>query len=69
MVKAAEDLKRQQLEKDKERSRILSERIVALPDVDNINDKGGLPVKKINITVLQLSLRLFSTTCKDACSS
>jgi hypothetical protein len=38
MMKAAEDLKQQQLMKEQERQRILSERIVKLPNVDDIND-------------------------------
>lgn len=42
MMKAAEDLKQQQLLKEQERQRILSERIIPLPDVDNINDLGQL---------------------------
>jgi len=42
MMKAAEDLKQQQLLKEQERQRILQERIVPLPDVDNINDMAQL---------------------------
>jgi len=42
MMKAAEDLKQQQLLKEQERQRILSERIIPLPDVDSINDVGQL---------------------------
>ena len=40
MMKAAEDLKQQQLLKEQERQRILGERIVKLPDLENINDQG-----------------------------
>jgi len=42
MMKAAEDLKQQQLMKEQERQRILSERIVKLPNVDDINDTNQL---------------------------
>jgi hypothetical protein len=42
MMKAAEDLKQQQLLKEQERQRILAERIMALPDVDNINDSSRI---------------------------
>jgi len=42
MMKAAEDLKQQQLLKEQERQRILSERIIPLPDVDSMNDVGQL---------------------------
>ena len=34
MMKAAEDLKQQQLLKEQERQRILQERIIPLPDLD-----------------------------------
>ena len=40
MLKAAEDLKQQQLLKEQERQRILAERTPKLPDVDTINDQG-----------------------------
>ena len=42
MMKAAEDLKQQQLLKEQERQRILAERIMALPNVDDINDSGTI---------------------------
>lgn len=42
MQKAAEDLKEQQLKKEQERQRILQERIIALPDVDSINNQAEL---------------------------
>jgi len=42
MMKAAEDLKQQQLLKEQERQRILAERIMALPNVDDINDSDKL---------------------------
>lgn len=42
MLKAAEDLKQQQLLKEQERQKILKERIVALPDVDSINNQNEL---------------------------
>lgn len=42
MMKAAEDLKQQQLLKEQERQRILQERIIALPNVDSINNQAEL---------------------------
>ncbi|CAD6187160.1 unnamed protein product [Caenorhabditis auriculariae] len=42
MVKAAEDLKRQQLLKEQERQKVLAERTIPLPNVDSIDDKGQL---------------------------
>ncbi|PAV65613.1 hypothetical protein WR25_12306 [Diploscapter pachys] len=42
MVKASEDLKRQQAAKEAERQKALSSRIISLPDVDSINDQGQL---------------------------
>lgn len=38
MMKAAEDLKQQQMLKEQERQRILQERIIPLPDLDNADD-------------------------------
>ncbi|PIC33231.1 hypothetical protein B9Z55_013285 [Caenorhabditis nigoni] len=38
MMKAAEDLKQQQMLKEQERQRILQERIIPLPDLDNEDD-------------------------------
>ncbi|VDO37194.1 unnamed protein product [Onchocerca flexuosa] len=38
MMKAAEDLKQQQMLKEQERQRVLQERIMPLPDLDNIPD-------------------------------
>lgn len=38
-MKAAEDLKQQQLKREQERQNVLKSRIVALPDVDSIEDK------------------------------
>lgn len=35
MMKAAEDLKQQQMLKEQERQRILQERIIPLPDLDS----------------------------------
>lgn len=40
MMKAAEDLKQQQLLKEQERQRILQERIIPLPNIDTIDDKS-----------------------------
>ncbi|KAK6749157.1 hypothetical protein RB195_001639 [Necator americanus] len=42
MMKAAEDLKQQQLLKAQERQKALASRIIPLPDVDKIEDKGQL---------------------------
>jgi len=39
-MKAAEDLKQQQMLKEKERQRILQERIIPLPDLDSIDEHG-----------------------------
>ncbi|CAI2356595.1 unnamed protein product [Caenorhabditis sp. 36 PRJEB53466] len=42
MIKAAEDLKRQQLLKEQERIKVLTERTPALPNVDSIDDHAKL---------------------------
>ncbi|GMT36155.1 hypothetical protein PFISCL1PPCAC_27452, partial [Pristionchus fissidentatus] len=42
MFKAAEDLKRQQKEKEQERQKALSQRTMPLPNVDGVEDKGKL---------------------------
>lgn len=42
MMKAAEDLKQQQLLKEQERQRILAQRTIPLPEVDNVEDHGKL---------------------------
>ncbi|TMS36746.1 hypothetical protein L596_003838 [Steinernema carpocapsae] len=42
MSKAAEDLKQQQLLKEQERQKVLAQRIVALPELDTIDDHGKL---------------------------
>ncbi|EJW85716.1 troponin I 4 [Wuchereria bancrofti] len=39
MMKAAEDLKQQQMLKEQERQRVLQERILPLPDLDNVPDE------------------------------
>lgn len=36
MMKAAEDLKQQQMLKEQERQRVLQERIIPLPDLDSL---------------------------------
>lgn len=41
MIKAAEDLKQQQMLKEQERKRVLEERCPPLPDVDSIEDQGS----------------------------
>jgi len=56
MMKAAEDLKQQQLLKEQERQRILQERIIALPNIDTIDDKGKL--ENIYKEMLQRILKL-----------
>ncbi|KAI6221410.1 Troponin [Aphelenchoides fujianensis] len=38
MLKAAEDLKQQQMLREQERQRILNERIIQLPDLDSVGD-------------------------------
>lgn len=38
MLKAAEDLKQQQMIKEQERQRILAERIIPLPDLESSSD-------------------------------
>ena len=43
MKKAADDLKQQQLLKEQERQKILSQRVVPLPNVDTINSDGKVP--------------------------
>jgi hypothetical protein len=40
MMKAAEDLKQQQLLKEQERQRILQERIIPMPSIDTVDDHG-----------------------------
>lgn len=42
MMKAAEDLKQQQLLKEQERQKVLAQRIIPLPEVDNVEDHGKL---------------------------
>jgi len=42
MLKAAEDLKQQQMLKEQERQRILAERIVQLPDLDSMSESGWI---------------------------
>ncbi|GMT06587.1 hypothetical protein PENTCL1PPCAC_28761, partial [Pristionchus entomophagus] len=42
MFKAAEDLKRQQLQKEQERQKVLAERTIPMPNVDSVEDKGKL---------------------------
>lgn len=46
-MKAAEDLKQQQLLKEQERQKVLSQRTIPLPDVDSIEDHGNI---KLNFT-------------------
>lgn len=42
MMKAAEDLKQQQLLKEQERQRVLQERIIAMPNIDTLEDHAKL---------------------------
>ena len=41
-MKAAEDLKQQQLKREQERQSALGSRIPKLPDIDGVDDKGKL---------------------------
>lgn len=40
MIKAAENLKQQQLKSEQERQKVLSQRLPQIPDIDGIEDKG-----------------------------
>ena len=51
MMKAAEDLKQQQLLKEQERQRVLQERIIPLPNVDSVDDHGQFRVAHVNDAV------------------
>jgi hypothetical protein len=55
MIKAAEDLKRQQLLKEQERVKILAQRTIPLPDVDSCDDKNKL---------ISIYEDLFARVCK-----
>jgi len=41
MMKAAEDLKKQQMLKEQERQSVLNERIVPLPELESSGEGGG----------------------------
>lgn len=56
MIKAAENLKSQQLKSEQERQKALSSRVPALPDVDKIDDKGQL--EKIYNDLFQKMVKL-----------
>lgn len=56
MMKAAEDLKQQQLLREQERQRILGERVVKLPDLENVNDQGAAT----NISIQTLNNTFYS---------
>jgi len=56
MIKAAENLKSQQLKSEQERQKALSSRVPALPDVDKIEDKGQL--EKIYNDLFQKMVKL-----------
>jgi len=56
MMKAAEDLKQQQLKREQERQKVLSSRIPALPNIDTIEDKGQL--EKIYTDLFQKMVQL-----------
>lgn len=56
MLKAAENLKQQQLKSEQERQKVLSSKLPPLPDVDNINDKGQL--EKIYNDLFQKMVKL-----------
>ena len=40
MVKASEDLKRQQAAKESERQKALEQRVIKMPDIEGCEDKG-----------------------------
>lgn len=42
MMKAAEDMKQQQKLKEQERQKVLGQRLVAMPNIDTVDDKGKL---------------------------
>lgn len=55
MMKAAEDLKQQQMLREQERQRVLQERILPLPDLDNVPDEELEEIaKKMTQKLLQL---------------
>lgn len=56
MLKAAEDLKQQQVKKEQERKEFLAKRIIKLPDVDSINSETELEsmAKKFYERMMQL---------------
>ncbi|VDK69954.1 unnamed protein product [Litomosoides sigmodontis] len=55
MMKAAEDLKQQQMLREQERQRVLRERILPLPDLDNLSDEELEEIaKKMAEKLLQL---------------
>lgn len=58
MIKAAEDLKRQQLLKEQERIKILSERTIALPNVENIDDHGTFMCIHFLVEIIHFSGKL-----------
>lgn len=41
MIKAAENLKQQQLKSEQERQKVLAQRLPQIPDVDKIDNKGS----------------------------
>lgn len=63
-MKAAEDLKKQQMLKEQERQRILQERILPLPDLDNIPD--GL-LATLHDEIIQYSLFVLKNSHANAC--
>ncbi|CAB3399997.1 unnamed protein product [Caenorhabditis bovis] len=54
MMKAAEDLKQQQMLKEQERQKTLQQRIIALPNLDTIDDQGKL---------IQIYEEMFARVC------
>lgn len=68
MIKAAEDLKRQQLLKEQERVKMLSQRTIPLPDVDSIEDKGELfwlgEIRMFLDKLLSIYQDMFDRVCK-----
>jgi hypothetical protein len=69
MIKAAEDLKQQQLKREQERQSVLSSRVKPLPDVDAIDDKGDCFVSYQEFNVFQPSSKPSTTSSSSAWSN
>ena len=57
MLKAAEDLKQQQMVREQERQRVLAERILPLPDLDSTSNLAGVG-KEFKDRVLELESQM-----------